>query len=474
MRRALLVFGLVALVMLTPAPVSAHPLGNFTVNRYAGIWLAPGEVRVDYVVDLAEIPSVQVMSDVDLNGDGAASAGELSAWAARTAPGIAANLSVWIDGRPIELRVVSSAGRQRPGQGGLATLRLEATFAGSAPTQGELAFADGNDPDRVGWREITVAGVDGTAIVDASVPARSLTDGLLVYPPDLLSSPLGVREATAIFEPGTSGSAAAFDAGTGGGRAGAEVGGFASLVERSAPLTAVALLLAFGFGAVHALGPGHGKTLMAAYLVGAGGRFRHAVAVGGSVALMHTASVLALGVAVLTATEVFAPERVYPWLGLASGLIALGLGTALLVARLGAWGRSDADHRHDHGYSHPHAHPHDHGRAHARGTAEPTLLSRRGLTALAMAGGILPSPTALVVLLGAVAVDRVAYGLALIAAFSLGLAGALVVIGLGALRARDAVATRLSSRTARLMPVLSASAIVLAGLVLAVRGLGQI
>jgi len=231
------------------------------------------------------------------------------------------------------------------------------------------------------------------------------------------------------------------------------------------------LLLAFGFGALHALGPGHGKTLMAAYLVGAGGRAGHAVAVGGSVAVMHTASVLALGFVVLTLTEVFAPERVYPWLGLASGLIAFGLGASLLVARLGSWsgGRSDPEHHHPHEggstVQHGHAHPHP---------VPSRPLSRKSLTALAVAGGMLPSPTALVVLLAAVALDRIAYGLALIGAFSLGLATALVVVGLIALRARDVVAGRMSGRTARLVPVLSAASIALLGLVLTFRGFVQI
>jgi ABC-type nickel/cobalt efflux system permease component RcnA len=230
----------------------------------------------------------------------------------------------------------------------------------------------------------------------------------------------------------------------------------------------VALLLAFGFGALHALGPGHGKTLMAAYLVGAGARARHAIAVGGSVAVMHTASVLALGFVVLTVTEVFAPERVYPWLGLVSGVIAFALGASLLVARLGSWGDRHAgpDHRHADGTpGHERAHPH---------RAPAGVLSRRSLTALAVAGGILPSPTALVVLLAAVALDRIAYGLALIGAFSLGLATALVVVGLVALRARDVVAGRMSGRTARLVPVLSAASIALLGLVLTFRGFGQI
>ena len=467
MRRALVAFGIALVVLLVPVGASAHPLGNFTVNRYAGITLGPDRVRVDYVVDLAEIPTVQVMPEVDLDGDGTATDAEHQAWATRTAPELLANLALTIDGDPVALEVVATSARSRPGAGGLPTLRLEAAFAGAAPATGELSFVDVNFPDRVGWREITATGVDGAAIVGSNVPARSITDGLLAYPVDLLSSPLDVREATVSFEPGIS--APASDPRTPTGAEPAPGGGLAGLVDQTGPLMLLALVVAFGFGAVHALGPGHGKTLMAAYLIGAGGRFRQAVAVGGSVALMHTASVLALGFVVLTATEVFAPERVYPWLGLGSGLVALGLGAALLVARLGAWGESTQGDDHPHGERAQHEHAHPHPSDHAA-----PVFSRRGLTALAVAGGILPSPSALVVLLAAVAVDRVAYGLALIAAFSLGLAAALVVIGVGALRARDAVASRLSSRTARLMPVVSASAIAVMGLLLSVRGLGQI
>ncbi len=102
-------------------------------------------------------------------------------------------------------------------------------------------------------------------------------------------------------------------------------------------------------GAVHALGPGHGKSLIGAYLVGSGGTLRQAVAVGAAVSVMHTASVLGLGVLVLSAEQLFAPERVYPWLGLASGLVALGLGAALLVSRLHILSE-----RRRHGHDHPH------------------------------------------------------------------------------------------------------------------------
>ena len=471
MRRALVLAGVVAAVLSAPATAIAHPLGNFTVNRYAGIELTPDEVRIDYVLDLAEIPTVQVRPEIDADADGTVTDAERAAWAARTAPTLLANLTLTVDGRPVPLDVVSSSMRFRPGQGGLDILRLEATFAGPVASTGELAFADANFADRIGWAEVTAAGADGTAVAGSSVPARSVSNALLSYPQDLLSSPLDVHEATLSFHPGTSAPAAAStEAPASGARPDVTGGAFAGLVGRTGPFMLVALLLAFGFGALHALGPGHGKTLMAAYLVGAGGRARHAVAVGGSVAVMHTASVLALGFVVLTLTEVFAPERVYPWLGLASGLIAFGLGASLLVARLGSWsgGRSDPEHHHPHedgSTAHGHAHPHP---------VPSRPLSRKSLTALAVAGGMLPSPTALVVLLAAVALDRIAYGLALIGAFSIGLATALVVVGLIALRARDVVAGRMSGRTARLVPVLSAASIALLGLVLTFRGFVQI
>ena len=319
---------------------------------------------------------------------------------------------------------------------------------------------------------MTATGTDGTAVARSSVPARSVSNALLSYPQDLLASPLDVQEAALSFRPGSGPPAAPATGGVEANALRPDVtgGAFAGLVGRTGPFMLVALLLAFGFGALHALGPGHGKTLMASYLVGAGGRARHAIAVGGSVAVMHTASVLALGFVVLTVTEVFAPERVYPWLGLVSGVIAFALGASLLVARLGSWGgcHGGPDHHHanaDGTAGHAHEHPY----------ADPTeVLSRRRLTALAVAGGMLPSPTALVVLLAAVALHRIAYGLALIGAFSLGLATALVVVGLVALRARDVVAGRMSGRTARLVPVLSAASIALLGLVLTFRGFGQI
>jgi nickel/cobalt transporter (NicO) family protein len=472
LRLALLLSAVIAAVLSAPATAIAHPLGNFTVNRYAAIELAPGEVRIEYVLDMAEIPTVQVRPAIDTDADGTITDPEGSAWAARTGLELLANLTLTVDGRAVALDVVSTSTRFRPGQGGLDILRLEATFAGPVGASGELAFADANFADRIGWSEVTAAGTDGTAVARSSVPARSVSNALLSYPQDLLASPLDVHEAVLSFRPGTGAPAAVAPAVVGAKPSRPDVtgGAFAGLVGRTGPFMLVALVLAFGFGALHALGPGHGKMLMAAYLVGAGGRARHAIAVAGSVAVMHTASVLALGFAVLTVTEVFAPERVYPWLGLVSGLIAFALGASLLVSRLGSWGgpHGGPDHHHANAHGptgHEHAHP---------SPAPTDLLSRRSLTALAFSGGLLPSPTALVVLLAAVALHRIAYGLALIGAFSLGLATALVLVGLVALRARDVVAGRMSGGPARLVPVLSAASIALLGLVLTFRGFAQI
>ncbi|MGQ0670804.1 MAG: nickel/cobalt transporter [Actinomycetota bacterium] len=456
----------------------AHPLGNFTINLYSAIRLTPGQVRIDYVVDMAEVPTFQELPAIDADGDGLPSDAELAAWAERKAPELLDGLSLDAGGDPVEFRVVSSSAGLRPGQGSLSILRLEATFAGNLSESGSLEFRDDNFPGRLGWREITAVGEDGTALESSSVPARSVSDGLLSYPQDLLSSPLDVRTATIRYAPGVSAS-------IGGDPASAEVGSqarpgvtggaFAGLVSRtglSLPIVALSLLLAVGFGALHAIGPGHGKTLMAAYLVGAGGKLRQAVAVGGAVSIMHTASVLGLGLLVVFAQGLFPPERVYPWLGLLSGVVAIGLGAGLLVVRLGVWGsqgRSSshagvdhADHAGDHGHAHSHQHP------------DGPVLSRKGLLALAVAGGILPSPTALVVLLAAIALHRVAFGLALIGAFSVGLAAALVVVGILALRARELVSRKMSSMWGRLVPVLSASAIVVVGLVLTIRGVTQI
>ncbi len=529
MRKLLIVLAAAA-ALLAPAAASAHPLGNFTINLYSGISVVPHEVHVHYAVDMAEIPTYQeTQQRIDANGDGTATETEQQAWATRTAPQLLSQVHLSVGGVPVKLSVDSARMYFHPGQGGLNVLRLDAEFSGSAPTTGSVHYVDDNYRDHIGWREITALGADGEAVRNSSVPVSSVSDELRAYPANLLQSPRHVTDATFSFAPGESNVVATGSVDSSGARPGVIGGSFAALVDRSglsAWVIVFSLLLAIGFGALHAILPGHGKTLMAAYLVGAGGRIRHAVSVGVAVSLMHTVSVIALGLVVLYAESVFPrPEDVYPWLGLVSGIVVIALGTGLFVVRYRARRRGAApfstavaDHHggHDHGHGHDHDHddhdqalerelvavsgsnagsnsgsaprlnglavstsateePHTHGgRTHVHPVPDGPVLSRKGLTALALAGGILPSPTAVIVLVAGVAIHRVPFALGLIVAFSVGLAAALIIVGVAALSARDLVSRKMSSRVGQILPLLSALAIAGVGAFLLIRSISQL
>jgi nickel/cobalt exporter len=473
-RRALALVATAVAIASWPTPASAHPLGNFTVNVYAGLIVQPEAVVVDYVVDMAEIPTVSERRAVDADLDDRIDEGESLAYRATTCASLANGLSVRADGHPVPVVATDLHALAFPaGAGGLSTLRLECRFTGAMAEVEEgstIAVLDRNFPDALGWREMTVTG-DGVTPTASDVPAASVSARLSRYPADEL--PLDVRRASATVRLGGPRLASLPEPGRGSASSQSVIddrddGSLASLVGRedlTPALVGVMVALALGVGALHALGPGHGKTLIGAYLVGAGGSVRHAVGVGAAVSVMHTASVLMLGLVVLSAERLFAPERVYPVLGLASGLIALGLGSVMLVSRIHARTHGDGG---AHPHEHDHAHGHDHGHPHA------SPLSRRGLLALAFSGGILPSPTALVVLLASVSLGRLTLGLVLIAAFSLGLAGALIGVGIVTVHARDLAQRRLTDRAARLLPVASAGAIAAMGLFLTVRGAIQL
>jgi nickel/cobalt transporter (NicO) family protein len=441
--------------LASAAPAAAHPLGNFTVNAAAALTLSPGAVRVDYVLDLAEIPTFQERSAIDADGDGRVEDPERSAWALRRAETIRSNLSVSVDGRPVPLRIAAASMTLRSGQGGLDVLRLEASLLGTLRVpRGRVVFRDDNDGDRVGWREVSAVGSEGVAVGASSVPMSSPSDGLREYPEDLLSSPPSVRMATFTFGPGRQ-AAPAFASGGGSARrpAGAE-GPLAELVARadlSLPVVVLALAAAAAFGALHALAPGHGKTVAAAYLIGTRSRVRQAVSVGGAVAVMHTASVLVLAGVLLFVRQNFPAERLYPWMGLAAGGAAVALGAGLLVGRL----------RHHHPAEPGHGHDHP-------------PFSGRGLAALALSGGLLPSPTAVVVLLAAASLDRLALGLGMVATFGLGLASSLSAVGVLAVRARTALGRRIPVRVASAMPAAGAGVILAVGAAVAVRAFTQL
>ena len=344
-RRLLALLTLVSLGVLWPAgAASAHPLGNFTVNLYSGIHVVPGEIRIDYVVDMAEIPTFQEMPSIDTDGDGTVSTAEGASWAAERAPRLAANLTLTVDGDPVALEVRSADARVRDGQGGLSILRFEGLFAAGVEREGRIAYRDDNEADTIGWREITATGEDGEAIEGSTVPAESVSDALLSYPQDLLSSPLHVTSMQASFAPGVLVGATSERGSRSTRPAQASTSGRSprSWTTTASCWSSSGSLWPWRSAPGTLLLPGHGKTLMAAYMVGSQTKVRQAVAVGSAVAVMHTASVLGLGLLVITLEQTFRPESLYPWLGLLSGVVAIGLGAYLTIGRLTAWSRSHA------------------------------------------------------------------------------------------------------------------------------------
>ena len=325
----------------------------------------------------------------------------------------------------------------------------------------EVALSDETYPGRVGWKAVQVLPGEGADVV-SSAPASDPTDGLTAYPEDLLETPADETEATFSVTPGSgqveapdgiSGGEAASDRGGG--------GGFADLLtsgDAHGALVIVLFLAAFAWGALHALSPGHGKSMVAAYLAGSEGRSSHAVILGLSLTASHTVSVFALGAVTLLLSAYVLPEDLYPWLGIASGAMVVGVGLWVMRSRFRRWRALRAgDH---HGHHHHHHHHHHHGPP----AGEP--VTTRSLVALGAAGGLVPCPSALVVLIAAISQHRVGLGMALIVAFSLGLATTLSGLGLAVLHGVRAAAKMetgrrlLRSRFAGALPAISASAIV--------------
>jgi nickel/cobalt transporter (NicO) family protein len=479
-RRAVVLAALAAaLAVAGAAPAAAHPLGNFTVNSHSGLRVGPDRLVVDYVLDLAEIPAFQTRQAIDGDRDGTVSGAEAAGWRDRECPRLAGGLRATVDGRALPLQVTASTLAFPRGVGGLPTLRLECALAARLPAGGDhrLAYADGNQAGRVGWREVTATG-DGATLEATDVPASSASARLTAYPEDQLRSPLDQRTAAVRFRPG--GPRAGQQGGTGAVAAAARGGvdrataAFTALVaeRRLSPgFGLLALALAVALGAAHALAPGHGKTVMAAYLVGLRGTLRQAATIGATVTVTHTAGVLLLGL-LLSASRAVASERVYPWLGLASGLLLAAVGLTLAARAL-------RGHRHPH----PHDHPHEHGpggHAHT-GSGAGRPLGRRGLVALGLAGGLVPSPSAVVVLLGGIALGHAWFGVALVLAYGAGMAATLTGVGLLLAHLRTRVDRRLSvpagsplARAGRLLPVATASVIVAVGLALAAQGAAQL
>jgi ABC-type nickel/cobalt efflux system permease component RcnA len=484
-----------------PAIVSAHPLGNFTINHYAEIRVGERLIQLDVVIDMAEIPAFSEQGQLDTNHDGTVSNQELATARVPTCTSLQGSLALTVDGAPASLRLTAAGLELLPGAGGLHTLRTVCELDASISTGTHaISFEDRSYADRIGWREIVVSSDDATVSAPGSETA-TISRRLTHYPTDLLTQPPDERSVTITSTPGgpvrgaisvpdaqplnsgpapiTNGLSAAVPGG---------VGDELSLLIGARDLTPIAvlgsLLIAAFLGALHALSPGHGKTVMAAYLVGTQGRARHAIGLALSVTVSHTMGVVVLAGITLLASDLVPPERLYPILGLASGLGVVGIGAWLL---LGRWRQLRLSSTHDaqyrYGIAHDHGHPHDHGdghghpHLHGREAIGGSDLSWRRLVALGLAGGLVPSASALILLLGAIAAGRPAYGLALSIAFGVGMAVVLGGIGLALSQAGrlmpHAPGIQRLARFAPAVPWVTACVVLVAGVVLTSQALVQ-
>jgi ABC-type nickel/cobalt efflux system permease component RcnA len=434
MKRIILVVTVLA-ALAAPATALAHPLGNFTINRFSRVEVAGNRLYVLYVLDLAEIPTFQA-GRIDPN-----------VYARR----IASRVELRVDGRRSAVTPQARALAHPRGAAGLRTTRFEVVLRGPRLHGKSIVFYhDNNYAGRIGWKEI---------VVGARTPSRS--DELRAYPKDLLQSPLDVTSATATLSPTGGADVAPALSSAKALRASDRVAdaGFASLVARehlSVLAVIVSLLLAVFWGAAHALSPGHGKSIVTAYLVGRRGTVRDAGLLGLIVTVTHTLGVFALGLVTLALSALIVPEQLYPWLNLVTGILVVAIGASVLRAR---W-------RHRRAHAHAHHHQdHDHG----------DRITSRSLVAVGVSGGLLPCPSALVVLLAAISLHRVAFGLLLIVAFSLGLALAITGIGVVAVVAKRTFArVNFESSAVRLLPAASALVILLAGAAMTARALPRV
>jgi ABC-type nickel/cobalt efflux system permease component RcnA len=498
-------FYILVAILFSAVSVTAHPLGNFSVNQYSRLEVERSKIKIRQVLDMAEIPAFQMQGEIDADKNGTLSAEELNAYAERITPEILANLSLTVNDRPAEIRAESKSVSLPEGAGGLSTLRIEWNLAGDPENAGavnRVRFENKNFADRIGWNEIVLTRVGNVNIFDSTAFGSAVTDELRAYPPANLDAPLAERTASFSFSTtAVPENAKPLQNRDGHASVAIQKDRLAELIavpEITPAIALFGLLLAFGLGAMHAMSPGHGKTVVGAYLVGSRGTVKHAAFLGLTVTVTHTLGVFALGAVTLFASNYILPEKLIPFLSFVSGLLVLYIGLTMFKTRLfSALGWEKAGHHHGHDHEHRHGehshdenpHLHDHPPAYAGGNPDhhhehgalththdghthshlpPEEISWKSLLALGISGGLLPCPSALVLMLSAISLGRVGYGLVLTTAFSFGLAATLTAVGLVFLYVGKAFGgSRLAeNRIVKTLPVASAFVIACIGAVI--------
>ncbi len=465
--------GILSLIVFSACPAIAHRMGNFSVSHYTRLEVSSKLVTVTYVLDLAEVPTYELLRDWKLNPKSPRAS--LDTKAAEQSHAWIKGLQFHSGGQRLEPKLVRSSVQLSDAPGGLNTARIASVMT-VEPASGRLDFEDHNYPERSGWKEIVIDAGQGTQIIQASHGDADRSRMLADYPPSALAAAPQDLRASVEWRAGAQGIAKVVpieqpapvqvsEAPATTSSTPAHSDYLSTLLgkkEIGVGLVLLGMAVAFGLGAIHAMSPGHGKTIVAAYLVGSRGTMSQAAFLGAMVTFTHTISVFALGLATLFLSRYVVPAKIIPVLGPISGLAIVAVGGSLFVKRLKSL-------RHQHAHHHHHPHPHDHSHAHNHTHVPEGDVTLGSLIALGASGGLVPCPSALVILLTSIALGHVGLGLILLVAFSLGLAGVLMAIGMMVLYAKswlpDPAATS-RHPLFRLVPVLSAVVIVCLGLVM--------
>lgn len=539
----------VLLFLFIASVVSAHPMGNFSINHYAAISTTEKGIGLDYIIDLAEIPTFQEMQNLDQDQDSTISDTEGQRYADEKGREFANNLILRVNDTPLSLKRLRSKMTVVAGAGGLPTLVIRTRYfakwnGGSMLEQNTIAYRDQNYPDRIGWKEIVVrpaktlsVSLDPYSYLDRSKELTQYPEDATISPPQetevsfqlhvplavvnmattetktpateisapkepalktsqLVASPEQPHNAAAklVTKPSTAATASKRE------------DRFTRLIstkQLNSEVIFFSLLIAFALGSMHALSPGHGKAIVAGYLIGSRGTAKHALFLGAVVTLTHTIGVFALGFITLFGSRYILPEDLYPWLGFLSGLSIVIIGVSLFRKRFRAMrekqkrdhihthtqehshphhDHSETDHSHphpDHDHNHHHdphhGHSHDHGHSHLPVDTQTGTITWRSLLTVGISGGALPCPSALVVLLSAISLQRIGFGLLLIVAFSLGLA--VVLTSFGVLFVYASSWTRKFQFGGNLiyrMPLVSSLVISVLGFAIAIKSLMQV
>ncbi len=502
----------------------AHPMGNFSINHYAGIRIEGGFVQVKYIIDLAEIPTYQEIQNAGI----IARAGD-----ATLLPYLKLQAKTWqdglrleVNGQAVRLASLSQSVIFPPGAGGLPTMKIGVVYRGTVPAESDhwhLHYSDANFEGHAGWKEIVLTLGKGVTLLGPGQFKIDRSAQLTDYPTNLLNSPPQDLEADFDYSvelvPLTTSASLTKSPGPAKTVSGSVAVLPGSPVTKASPaprqaspqpppeprldlapnkqatprnrftelmirpqmgfwFLLTAAFLAAGLGAAHALEPGHGKTIVAAYLVGSRGRARHAIGLGLLVTAAHTAGVYALGAVVLYASKYIVPEQIYPWLSIFSGMIIAVLAGYLLLR---AWTGVEEP---EHAEGAPHSHWYSAERSRTELDADAIVatgvlaaqdksVSLKQLLVLGVTGGIIPCPAALVVLLSAVSLHRIGLGLFLIVSFSAGLAAVLISIGIAMVKARSLLSRWRtdSPLMKKWLPMSSATAMLIAGVAIAATAL---